>query len=197
MVAAAEDYPYSSHRAYLGIEPAGIVDVDPVLRHFGNRKEIARKYFVDYVGTVLPDDEEAYSTAEHDIIGSDEFVDDAIHRLGVVDRKPQRRKDNDEPAFDPDSLVSAVEAVFGMSRKDLFGSGKNARVIMAKEVLIITGREAGASSTQLAEITGLDSSNVSRRYDAAKLSVDADTKLAYAKILVENKYREKIAESQA
>ncbi|MEQ1921926.1 MAG: transposase [Pyrinomonadaceae bacterium] len=197
MVVSAEDYPYSSHRAYLGIEPSGIVDVDPVLRHFGSRKEIAYKYFADYVGTVLPDDEEAYSTAEGDILGSDEFVDDAIHRFGIVERKPQRRSRKDEPAFDAESLISAVEDVFGMSGKDLFGSGKNTRVIMAKEVLIITGREAGASFTQLAEITGLDSSNVSRRYDAAKLGLDTDTKLAYAKTLMEQKYREKIAESQA
>ena len=196
MVAAAEDYPYSSHRAYLGIEPAGIVDVDPVLRHFGNRKEIARNYFADYVGTVLPDDDVAYSTAEGDILGSDEFVDEAIHRLGVVE-KPPRRKAKDEPALDAESLVSAVEEVFGMSRKDLFGSGKNTRVIMAKEVLIITGREAGARIAELANITGLDSSNVSRRYDAAKLSAVTDTKLAYAKTLVEHKYRERIAESQA
>ncbi len=30
MVTRPEDYEYSSHRAYLGMEPAGIVDVDPV-----------------------------------------------------------------------------------------------------------------------------------------------------------------------
>lgn len=39
MVTRPEDYEYSSHRAYLGMEPAGIVDVDPVLRHFGARKK--------------------------------------------------------------------------------------------------------------------------------------------------------------
>ena len=42
MVTRPEDYQYSSHRAYLGLEPAGVVDVDPVLRHFGTRKEVAR-----------------------------------------------------------------------------------------------------------------------------------------------------------
>src|SRR3989442_8289098 len=35
MVNQPEDYKYSSHRAYLGMEPPGMVDVDPVLRHFG------------------------------------------------------------------------------------------------------------------------------------------------------------------
>lgn len=36
-----EDYEYSSHRAYLGMELAGMVDVDPVLRHFGAKKSVA------------------------------------------------------------------------------------------------------------------------------------------------------------
>jgi putative transposase len=34
MVNQPEDYKYSSHRAYLGMASTGIVDVEPVLRHF-------------------------------------------------------------------------------------------------------------------------------------------------------------------
>src|SRR5436305_4030184 len=49
MVARAEDYPYSSQRAYLGIEPEGIVDADPVLRLFGPKRKIAREQFAQYV----------------------------------------------------------------------------------------------------------------------------------------------------
>lgn len=43
MTAQPEDYPYGSHRAYLGVEPVGIVDVDPVLRLFGAKKGGARE----------------------------------------------------------------------------------------------------------------------------------------------------------
>src|SRR5262245_26613145 len=49
MVSRPEDYEYSSHRQYLGLAAAGIVDVDPVLRHFGARKEIARQEFRRFV----------------------------------------------------------------------------------------------------------------------------------------------------
>src|SRR6266550_2449080 len=42
MVSKPEEYQYSGHRAYLGLEAAGVVDVDPVLRHFGAKKEAAR-----------------------------------------------------------------------------------------------------------------------------------------------------------
>ena len=43
MVDSASEYPYSSHGAYMGLEPPGIVDVDPVLRLFGRKKEAARE----------------------------------------------------------------------------------------------------------------------------------------------------------
>ncbi len=68
---------------------------------------------------------------------------------------------------------------------------------MAKELLILTGREIGAAITDLSSITDLDTSNVSRRCDAAKQKVETDSKLAYAKELVAKKYRARIAESQA
>jgi hypothetical protein len=68
---------------------------------------------------------------------------------------------------------------------------------LAKEVIILIGRELGASVTELSGITGLDTSNVSRRYDAAKRKLEKDTKLSYAKSVVAKKYYERIAETQA
>jgi hypothetical protein len=45
-------------------------------------------------------------------------------------------------------------------------------------------------------IAGLDTSNISRRYDTTRQKLKADRKLAYTKDLVEKKYRAEIAESQ-
>lgn len=45
MVRKAEHYAHSSQRAYLGLEAAGIVDIDPVLRLFAARKKVARQRF--------------------------------------------------------------------------------------------------------------------------------------------------------
>src|SRR5262245_37429117 len=41
IVTRPEHYQYSGHRAYLGLEAAGILDVEPVLRHFGAKKRLA------------------------------------------------------------------------------------------------------------------------------------------------------------
>jgi hypothetical protein len=193
MVKAPEEYPYSSHRAYLGSEPTGIVDVDPVLRLFGNKKEVARKYFTEWVRAEHDEDESMYSSGEEDILGSEEFVDAAIHRLGDPGRNSRRTAKKNERPFDADTLLAAVEAVLGMSKDDFYGSGKNARAIMAKEVIILTGRDAGASFLQLSQLTGHDSSTASRRYEAANRKVRMDTKLSYANNLVAKKYRENIA----
>ena len=48
---------------------------------------------------------------------------------------------------------------------------------------------------QLSLITGLDTSNVSRRCDAARLKLETNRKLNYAKAQVEKIYLAKLAES--
>jgi cyclase len=48
----------------------------------------------------------------------------------------------------------------------------------------------------IALVSVLDTSNVSRRYDAARLKLQTDRKLAYAKAQVEKLYHQNIAESQ-
>jgi REP element-mobilizing transposase RayT len=72
MVRKAEAYAYSSQHAYLGTQPVGIVDVDPVLRLFGARKNEARKNFAKYVaaGAKLGHQEVFYLADEGCILGS-------------------------------------------------------------------------------------------------------------------------------
>ena len=69
--------------------------------------------------------------------------------------------------------------------------------LIARGVLILIGREHGAAVTELSLIAGLDTSNVSRRYDAARQKLRTDRKLAYAKTQAEKLYFTGIAESQA
>src|SRR5437867_12015509 len=49
MVDKPEQYQYSGHRAYLGMQPAGIQDVEPVLRHLGAKKKLAREAYRQFV----------------------------------------------------------------------------------------------------------------------------------------------------
>lgn len=153
MVKKAERYPYSSQRAYLGIEPDGIVDVDPVLRHFGAKKEKARENFAQFVaaGAKLGHQEEYYLSTGSCILGSDEFVDEMIHRLGEATTKrsaPAGRK-SETREFDPVALANAAEKACGISKADFCSPGKSRQTMLAKDALILSGLRAGATMTKL------------------------------------------------
>jgi hypothetical protein len=195
MVTSPEEYPYSSHRAYIDLDAPGIVDVDPVLRHFGSKREAAIGNFLEFMGMPITDDESLYSCAENDVLGSEEFVDANIHRLGMTEAKPVSRRSEHRDQFKPEYLMTAIETVLGMPRNAFSGAGKNKRSIFAKELLILIGREAGATVHVLSEITGLDQSSVTRRCDTARQRLGSDTKMLYAKELIELEYIKNIAES--
>ncbi len=198
MVTMPEEYPYSSHRAYLGLQPDDLTAIDPVIRLFGSKRESAIEHFKTYVlaETGLVASEAFDSPAEGYILGSEEFVDSTIHRIGDTPRRrSEHRKDRGKP-FDAAVLISAVATVFGLSEDKFCGPEKSAKAVLAKEVLILIARERGAAGTELSLIAGLDTSNISRRHDAAREKLQTDRKLAYARDQVEKLYLANIAESQ-
>ncbi len=167
MVDAAEDYPYSSHRAYLDMEPAGIVDVDPVLRLFGVNRSDASGRFAQYVNGAAGYEEEFTLADGGRILGSDEFVDATIHRIGEtgkVYRPTDGHLGRKAIDVDEETLIAAVEHVCKMSRDYFQGAGKHRDAVLIKEVLIVSGHKVGASLATLSRVIGLNSSTVSRRY---------------------------------
>ena len=182
MVKQPEDYKYSGHRAYLGLEPASVLDVDPVLRHFGAKRKTARVAYRDFVaaGMKLGHRNEFYFADEGRILGSEEFVDETIHRIGETTLSRRIDCEDDLAAmgtFNVDVLIAAVEKVCCIPRQDFYGTGKSAGSVLAKEILVLTGRQLGASMSLLSHVTGLSSGSVSRRHDAARLKVRQNQEL--------------------
>ena len=197
MVASADEYLYSSQRAYLGLEPAGIVDVDPVLRRFGAKKELARMRFAEHVRAAsgLGHQSEFYAPSGNGILGSEEFVDAAIHRLGEIEGGRRRRV---EPmAFDGEILLAAVEQIFGIAREEFCGPVKNPTLVAARQAATLVGRQAGAAVTELSSLLSIGTSNISRRFDAAKSRVKHDEELNNSCAKVKETYDERIAQKQA
>lgn len=197
MVAMPEQYPYSSHGAYIGTEPHGLVDVDPVLRHFGPRRSVARQRYARHVAAAMKLGHlgELY-VAKDGVLGSEAFVDEMIHRIGEHERRgtPQPAKIE----FDPEVLISAVESVTGVERQDFCGGGKGAAAIAAKEACILSGRRLGASVTELSLLLALDTANVSRRYNSCLRRITGEGSLAEtARLIIETYENHKPRESQA
>lgn len=193
MVAKPEQYKYSSHRAYLGLEPAGVVDVDSVLRHFGAKKQPAREAYQQFVAAGIAHGhcEELYAVASEGILGSDEFVDATIHRIGKTEPSLSRgqMKRDGTADFNLDRLIATVEKICGITRADFLGSGKYARAVTAREVFIVTGRELGASLKILAERLGLNSGTASRRHDAGKARMRENPEIARVVAAINDEFK--------
>lgn len=181
IVRKPEEYQYSSHRAYLGLAPAGIVDIDSVLRHFGAKRAVARDRYWKFVAAGIKHGrrEEFYAIEDGRFLGTQDFVDATIHRIGETEPSNQASRKKERPVGEvqTDRLIVAVERVCRISREDFCGSRKNARAILAKELLILVGLQMGASMKALSEELGISRSALSRRHDAARLNIRRDAKI--------------------
>jgi REP element-mobilizing transposase RayT len=194
MVTKPEDYFHSGHRAYLGLAPTGIVDVDPVLRHFGAKRKIAREAYRQFVdaGMKLGHQKEFYLADEGRILGTEEFVDATIHRIGDVRRvvgsgveKSKNKK------FDAHALLEVVENVCKVPRRQFCGPSKGASAVTAKEMFVLIGWQAGASIRTLSEVAGISSSAVSRRHDSVRLKVRRDREVGKLAARIMRLYRQR------
>ena len=176
IVRKPESYRYSGHREYLGLDPPGIVDIDPVLRHFGSRKKVARERFAQYVaaGKRLGHSDEFYITDGAGILGSEEFVDETIHRLGETGQHQHRRRTDERPEFRKgdrpfraDDLIAAIERTLEIGKDQFVRAGKASRSVAAREIFITAARQVGASTREISDALLISPSSVSRRHEAA------------------------------
>ena len=123
--------------------------------------------------------EEFYAADEGRILGTEEFVDATIHRIGEPQRRICSSRKNATAAgdFQPDRLLEAVEKTYRVSRAEFCSRSKSTAAVTAKEILILTGLQLGASRRILSEITGLSSSALSRRCDAVRLKVQDNVQI--------------------
>lgn len=173
IVSKPEDYEYSSHGAYLGLAPSGIADVDSVLRHFGAKKDMARARYRQFVAAGIKHghSQKFYEVEEGRFLGTQEFVDATIHRIGETSRTNRDAKKKSSPVgeVEPDRLIAAVEKVCRIPREEFCGSEKRAAAVLAKEMLILVALQLGASMSVLSQTIGISRSAVSRRHDAVRL----------------------------
>jgi putative transposase len=199
MVATPEEYPYSSHRAYIDLEPAGPVDVDPVLRRFGPKRAIARERFAQFVasGANLGHQPQFYKDQDG-VLGSEEFVDQTIHRIGDFDTRAaamRRKAEANRSELRKVALIRAVEMVCDVRQVDFCGPAKGPKPVFAKEALILAGRELGATVTALSGIVGVSSASISRRLDIARRRSTDDQTLADARDRIIEQYEATSQES--
>jgi putative transposase len=175
MVSSPAAFRYSSHHAYLGMDEGWLVDADPVLRHFGATKTLARERFEMFVneGLKFGHREEFYGGKEGRILGAEEFVETTKKRVGEVG-KAKVKKDT---ARELEGLIEAVVEATRLKREEICSRSKKRAVVIAKEALIIVGQEVGGNNAELARLIGVDSSVVSRRIEAGRTRMNDSTEM--------------------
>ncbi len=171
-------FRYSSHRAYLGMDENALLDTEPVLRHFGATKKVARERFRLFVcaGIQLRHRGEYYPAEEGRILGPEEFVEETKSRVGEIGRGARAKvKSRLDP--DLDALIKAVAKASGLTMEDFCSRRKTKAVVSAKEAMTVVAHEIGAINTRIAKQLGVDSSAVSRRLESGRTRIKEEGEL--------------------
>lgn len=132
-------------------DKSGLVDAEPVLRHFGGTKKRAVDAYTGYVEAAVGERSrgEYYRASEGRLLGSDEFLEEIRHRVG--DYRASRKAVETTSVED---LLSAKTKSSGLSREELCGKSKSRRTVAVRDAVIVAGRKQGISNRELAEALG-------------------------------------------
>lgn len=138
MVENPEDYAWSGHRAYLGIETLPWLETDWVLSQFAKRLKTCRKR---YAAFVCEGKEEGYREEFHHggkdarVLADDRFVERILGR-----------KVKSSPEVSLDEIIACVSADYGFSKDELRGPSQNHVVSEARAVIAWLSRQLGAGT---------------------------------------------------
>ncbi|MGE4578160.1 MAG: helix-turn-helix domain-containing protein [Desulfuromonadales bacterium] len=156
MVASLDDYPWSSHHAYLCRENLPWLTVDWVLRQFSDDVGRSIVHYRDFVEVGQPDEycrEFHRGTYEGRILGDDSFVEEVL-----ADCK-------EKPTAPPplEAVVEVVCALYDLSSQDLSSRRRTRSVSEARALAAYVVRETkGLGLEALARALKHDSSTLSQ-----------------------------------
>ncbi len=156
LVTVPEDYPWSGHRAYLGIESIPWLTTDWVLSIFSGKNNFARNKYRSYVAEGLTEgkrDEFHKGTSEGRILGDDIFADD------VFGRANQRRR----RVCSINDVTETVCRRYGISEEQLKAPGKARPYTEARALTALLVQESSyLSLTELGKVLKRDISPLGR-----------------------------------
>ena len=166
IVATPEEYQYCGHRAYIGMDRSGLVDAEPVLRHFGSTKKMAVEVYKQFVNAAIGQQSQPgyYVAAEGRLLGNEEFVDAVKRRIG----EHASSRDKRVGRVNIETILEAAEKATGLRREDFCTNAKSRRLVIVKEAIIVLGRKCGIGNREIAVALGLDPSTVSKRLVLAR-----------------------------
>jgi REP element-mobilizing transposase RayT len=184
MVQSPADYPWSSHRAYLGRESITWLTTESVLGYFGGTQAKARRLFDEYVRERISEGhrKEFHRGEGSDIrvLGGDNFVERTlIQTEGIPEKKPTL-----------EVIIRAVEQLKDLQPGELASAGQGIRIARARSLAAWAVKElSDATLTELAKRLGRDvttmSSSVRRFLPRLHTDDDMAVELERLKLIIE------------
>ena len=153
LVARPEEFPWSSHRAYLGSAPAWL-DTAEALALLSPSRPKARRLFQELVAGSSPgydpDDDRLGA-----VVGGGDFVRAALARAG----KPELAR----RTLTPEAIAGLVAEQEGVTLEELQGPGRLRSLSRVRSLCALLGREVGqVSLARTARLFRRDPSTISR-----------------------------------
>jgi putative transposase len=170
-----EEYVWSGHRAYLGLDTIPWLSLDWVLSHFSKKVPTAREAYRRFVHDGMEEShQEQYhrgSGIDGRILGDDDFIEQVLGEKSIKARRKTTL----------DRIMLEVCKYFNVEVKDFSASGKDRQLSAARAMAGWLSLELGVGTlSDLSRRTGRDlttlSAGVKRLQDRSK----ADPKLAEA-----------------
>jgi len=151
MVAAPEDYPWSGHRGYLGIEFLPWLTTQWVLSMFapgsGQAQSAYRVFVADGISEATRRNEFHRGTHEERILGDNRFAEETLSRVNQARRR----------AFSLTDVIAAVCRRYAISESQFKAQGKTRPYTEARAIAAFFVRESDhLSLTDLAGLLGRD-----------------------------------------
>jgi putative transposase len=173
MIQFPEEYPWSGHRAYLGMETIPWLTTDFVLSQFARKEEKARLKYREYVdeGKAEGHLQQYHSGSAYDsrVLGDDAFIDRVLTQ---TEAKPKQRKNLDE-------IIQRVCRKYGIEDEELKAPGKYRKYSEARGVVAWLILETGeAKLVELSRYTRRDVSTLSSAAKVVQIRAKSDPELA-------------------
>jgi REP element-mobilizing transposase RayT len=171
LVRDPQAHPWSSHRAYLGLERLDWLTTDWVLGRFGRRAGAARAAYGAFMeaGRGAPRRAEFHRGAvDQRVLGDEHFVEQVLGPAAVPGQPPK-----------PERIIARVAADFGLDEAELAAPSRRRDAAEARAVIGYLARSSGSASlSALARRFGRDVTTLSRAVGRMEHRVREDAAVA-------------------
>ena len=165
-------YPWSSHRAYLGEEAISWLSTDWILSQFASQDNRARTLYADFIGHGLHEGHRCEfhkGSAEGRILGEDIFSEQAFARAAQ----------QFQGHLDIEGIISAVCSRYGITPKVLVEPGKKQPAALCRAIAayLVQGAD-NITMTELGRYVGRDLAALSRAAERIRIRSESEADLA-------------------